>query len=307
MKPGCPRFKDHTHPKHGPEVGSVIAFGSYFRACDSRRVARYRCLICGLTFSQATFSPRYRQKKRRIVAPLYRLMASTVSQRRAAQLLAVDKKTVVRYFRFIADQCSIRERQRRASYITQPLSSVQFDDLETSEHTKLKPLSVAIAVDPQTRRILGFQVSQMPARGVQAKVALRKYGKRPDLRRKGWSRLFKSLIPLVRPDAHFFSDQNPHYPTALKKHFPLARHETTPGGRGAVIGQGELKKLAFDPLFALNHTCAMLRANMNRLLRRTWCTTKKIRGLEDHLAIYVDYHNQVLTKDKEPPTPKGVS
>jgi hypothetical protein len=234
-------------------------------------------------------------------------MASTVSQRRAAKLLAVDKKTVVRYFQFIADQCSIRERQRRECYRSKPLTSIQFDDLETSEHTKLKPLSVAIAVDPQTRKILGFQVSRIPARGLQARVALIKYGKRPDQRRQGWSRLFKSLVPIVRPDAQFYSDQNPHYPSALRKHFPLARHETTPGGRGAVIGQGELKKLVFDPLFALNHTCAMLRANMNRLLRRTWCTTKKIRGLEEHLAIYVDYHNRVLTKDEESPTPKGVS
>jgi hypothetical protein len=174
---------------------------------------------------------------------------------------------------------------------------VQFDDLETSEHTKLKPLSVALAVDPDTRKILGFQVSRMPARGTQAKIALRKYGNRRDERKLGWSRLFKSLVPVVRVDGEFLSDQNPHYPAALRAYFPMARHEITPGGRGAITGQGELKKLSFDPLFALNHTCAMLRANMNRLLRRTWCTTKTIRGLQEHLAIYVDYHNRILTKD----------
>ena len=61
-----------------------------------------------------------------------------------------------------------------------------------------------------------------------------------------------------------------------------------------MTGQGELKKLRFDPLFALNHTCAMLRANINRLFRRTWCTTKKKECLEDHLAVYMDFHNRVL-------------
>ena len=61
-----------------------------------------------------------------------------------------------------------------------------------------------------------------------------------------------------------------------------------------MTGQGELKKLRFDPLFALNHTCAMLRANINRLFRRTWCTTKKKERLEQHLAVYMDFHNRIL-------------
>jgi len=65
--------------------------------------------------------------------------------------------------------------------------------------------------------------------------------------------------------------------------------------RGSVSGQGELKKLRFDPLFSLNHTCAMLRANLNRLFRRTWCMSKTIQGLIDHLSLYVIYHNLVLT------------
>jgi hypothetical protein len=180
-------------------------------------------------------------------------------------------------------------------YRKNPIKKVQFDDLETFEHTKLKPLSVALAVDPYTRKILSIQVSRMPAKGPLADKSIKKYGARKDDRKQGWNRLFKSLIPLVDQEAEFLSDQNPHYPSALRRHFPASQHETTPGGRGAITGQGELKKLAFDPLFALNHTCAMLRANLSRLIRRTWCTTKTIRGLEDHLAIYVDYHNRQLT------------
>jgi hypothetical protein len=224
-------------------------------------------------------------------------MSSTVSQRRAALLLGVDKKTVVRYFRYIADECTRRETKRLLQYRRAPLKQIQFDDLETFEHTKLKPLSVALAVDPDTRKILSIQVSRMPAKGPLAAKSIAKYGPRIDARKYGWKRMFKSLIPLVAQDAKFLSDQNPHYPNVLKKYFPLAKHEVTPGARGAITGQGELKKLGFDPLFALNHTCAMLRANLSRLIRRTWCTTKTIRGLENHLAIYADYHNQVLTPE----------
>jgi hypothetical protein len=76
--------------------------------------------------------------------------------------------------------------------------------------------------------------------------------------------------------------------------FPGAEHARHLGGRGCITGQGELKKLRFDPLFSLNHTCAMLRANINRLFRRTWCTTKKKERLEQHLWVYMDFHNRVL-------------
>ena len=46
------------------------------------------------------------------------------------------------------------------------------------------------------------------------------------------------------------------------------------GATAPASGQGELKKAGKDPLFCINHTFAMLRANINRLIRKTWCTTK---------------------------------
>ena len=107
-------------------------------------------------------------------------------------------------------------------------------------------------------------------------------------------RLFKNLKPYLHPEAVIESDENPHYPNHVKRHVPHAKHIRYKGARGAVSGQGELKKQKFDPLFSLNHTCAMLRANISRLFRRTWNTTKKLESLVDHLWIYVRYHNTVL-------------
>lgn len=209
-------------------------------------------------------------------------------------ILSVNPKTVVSRSRFFAQHA---KRARLGALVATPgaLREVQFDDLETSEHTKCKPLSVALAVDPKTRKILSFQVSRMPAKGRLARIARKKYGHRPDERKEGWEALFQELSQIVHPEAAFCSDENPFYPAFVRKHFPRASHKRVPGGRAAIAGQGELKKKVFDPLFALNHTCAMLRANMNRLIRRTWCTTKTIEGLKDHLEIYVRFHNERLT------------
>ena len=269
--------------------------GRYFRRSDGQWIQRYCCLSCGVAFSSGTQLPCYRQKKRKLNHRLLLLLVSGVSQRRAAEILGVNRKTVVRKFRFLAQQSRLKQSQWLESLDPHSITKVQFDDLETSEHTKCKPLSVAIVVEPKCRKILGFQVSVMPAKGLLADRARKKYGPRPDHRSQGWQALLSTLTPAVSPSAVWRSDENPHYPTHLKRCHPDAIHQTTPGRRGCVVGQGELKKIGFDPLFSLNHTCAMLRANLNRLFRRTWCTTKTRQGLIDHLSIYVHYHNQVLT------------
>lgn len=288
MPHNCPnsdRFPDER-PK-------IVHFGSYFRSSDSRRIRRFRCNTCRHTFSTATFSPCFRQKLRRINEPLKRLLASGVSLRRAAWLLNAHRTTLARRLPFLGLRA--RHRQDQQLQRLRNLPQVHFDDLETFEHSKCKPLSVTLAVTPK-RKILGLEVSSMPAKGPLAKLSRRRYGFRPDQRRQGLRTLLTRIRPAIATQAVFWSDENPHYPGPVREIFPKARHETVKGQRGGVTGQGELKRGGYDPLFPLNHTCAMLRANVNRLFRRTWCTTKKVESLAHHLAIYADFHNTVLTR-----------
>lgn len=302
MKPICPNCFPlnaspvlSSLPLTNPNSGSVVRNGRFFRRSDSRWIDRFLCRDCGRHFSRATASACFGQKKRRINHRLKLLLCSGVSQRRSARILGVNEKTVARRLKFLAQEARRSQNEFLRRYQEQKIACVQFDDLETSEHSKCKPLSVALAVEPKSRRILSFQVSQMPAKGLLAATARRKYGPRNDERGSGWHDLMKELIPFVREDVVLISDENPHYPRFILKHHPKSVHAPVKGRRGCIAGQGELKKIGFDPLFSLNHTCAMLRANLNRLFRKTWCTTKKREGLRDHLALYVDYHNQVLT------------
>lgn len=295
MKVNCPNFKCPSLQAASPITGSIVSNGSFYRKSDSRRIQRYFCKSCSKHFSKASAHPCFLQKKRRINPVLKKLLCSGVSQRRAAQILMVNPKTVIRRFRFLASQARIEHENWLKRYIENPVYNIQFDDLETSEHTKCKPLSVAIAIDTKNRKIMGFQVAAMPAKGHLAKTAIRKYGYRKDQRGVAWDQMMKQLKPFVSKNAVFTSDENPHYPKYLFNHHPDAIHIQMKGGRGAITGQGELKKLKYDPLFLLNHTCAMLRANLNRLFRKTWCTTKNQQGLKDHLDLFVSYFNKVLT------------
>jgi hypothetical protein len=55
------------------------------------------------------------------------------------------------------------------------------------------------------------------------------------------------------------------YPEQIRNKIPTASHVQVLSRRGAVVGQGELKRWGFDPIFSLNHMAAMFRANVNRL------------------------------------------
>lgn len=219
-------------------------------------------------------------------------MCSGMSQRRAARIFCLNRKTVVRKLRFLAEQARLGLQIENAS--SPKCEIIEFDDLETFEHTKCKPLSVILALEFKTRRILGFQVSQMPCKGRLAKLSYKKYGYRADHRAQGRKALFEEIKNYIEPNAIIKSDLSPHYPADVKKYFPEATHQPFLSKRGSSTGGGELKKTKFDPLFSINHTFAKCRADINRLFRRTWCTTKDPKRLSDHLAIYAHYHNEQL-------------
>jgi hypothetical protein len=256
-------------------------------------VQRYRCQGCLKSFSG--FDCNFGQKKRHLNPVILKSLTAGYSQRRLAFDLNINRKTVVRKFLLLGQRAI--EALSRLNLCYEKVTCMQFDDLETSVHTKCKPVSVTLAVEQGSRRILGFRVSEMPAKGKLAKLARKKYGPRKDERPQSRESLFTELKPLLAPDAMIKSDMNPHYVPHVKHHFPGHLHKTFKGRRGCVVGQGELKSGRFDPLFSLNHTCAMLRANINRLFRRTWCTTKLKERLAMHIALYAINHNlRLITK-----------
>ena len=282
MERGCPHCKSQNSQAHG----------RYQRRSDGVRVARGRCLDCKRTFSDASFDVCFAQKKRHVNHPLWMLLVSGVSLRRVSKILRISRTTSARKLLFLG---RVARHELRESLRHQPkIECVEFDDMETFEHSKCKPLSVSLAVESGTRRILGFEVSQMPASGLLAKKARRRYGPRPDRRLIGRKRLLRMVRRLSKPSVLIKSDENPHYLPLIRELFPRGEHLRYKGRRGCVVGQGELKRGGFDPLFSLNHTAAMFRANINRLFRRTWCTTKKREALTAHLALYSVYHNQNL-------------
>lgn len=293
----CSRLLIETSWQNGsPNSEHVVRFGYFFRASDSKMIQRFRCLECRRTFSTSTESPSIWQKKRRINSSLRKLLCSNVSQRRSALILGVQPRTIARRFRYLAIQARMRIAQDsiKSIFNSKKIANVQFDEMITSHHTKCKPLSIALSVCSETRKILGFQISEIAPPDRLLLKSRQKYGDRADKRDEGLHKMFLAISHRIESDGIIASDYWNSYPGHVHTHFPKISHQRHLSRKATPNGFGELKQGYNDPLFSINHTAAMLRANVNRLTRKTWCTTKKISGLNDHLYLYAEFHNSTL-------------
>ncbi len=166
-------------PRCAAPRSSIVRDGSYFRADDSKYIQRYQCKACRKKFSDATFKPTYRQKRRRINAIVRLCFGSNMCPRDMAELVGVNVKTIAARLIWQAKLSREKNRHYLLEYVKKhgPIRGVQFDDLVTFEHTKCKPLSVPVAVIDGVRIPLGFRVGAIPASGPLAAISRKKVRK----------------------------------------------------------------------------------------------------------------------------------
>ena len=137
MRYGCPNKICKNYQKKE----SIVKNGSYKRKSDSRTISRYRCSCCNKSFSTASFALEIHQNKRRVNHKVFELISSGMSMRRCARILKIHPITVARKVRFLG----IKSQRFHANFLksleSQKVKKIQFDDLITTEHTKMKPLS----------------------------------------------------------------------------------------------------------------------------------------------------------------------
>lgn len=283
--------------KNTPESEHLVRkFGKFYRSSDRKFVQRFVCVRCKQHFSAATFSPCYRQKKRFLNPIIERHLHSHVWERQIARILKISRTTVARKKKFLGIQAEFYNNKIRESIPRSEFSSLQLDDMITFEHTKLKQVSIPLLVTSPNRFIVGLRACEIPTTGVLAEKSRKKYPFRKNEHPETLRTILREVAHLVPSDVSVMSDEKPGYNPIVMSVFPEATHKRVKGLRGCVVGQGELKASSDDPMFALNHTAAMLRAHIAALVRRTWCTTKKIEALNWSLQIYAKYHNKELVR-----------
>jgi transposase-like protein len=268
--------------------------GTYVRKSDRKSVLRWRCLSCGKSYSSAKYGNCYRQNKRHINGAFWRVYCRTMSLRATSLEIGIHRITAARKKAFLARIAEKEIAKDLEKTKRNPVGEVWMDDLISFEHTRCKPLSVSVAVS-KDRRILGFEISTYrPESRRMAIISQKKYGYRQDTRTQGFNSLLENIKPIMLPNVIIHTDKNSAYPKAIQAHFPNCRHKKFKSKPASDVGQGEIKEKGYDPLFRINQIFGMIRANVNRLIRKTWCTTKKEACLREHLLMYQLFHNRIL-------------
>ncbi|MBO9665799.1 MAG: hypothetical protein J7501_03190 [Bdellovibrio sp.] len=210
--------------------------------------------------------------------------------RQIARILECNYKTVHDKIQWMG----IRAKDRNSK---QDLTSetLFIDEMETIEHTKLKPLTIAVAVN-ENYKILGVRVGTIPAKGKTAAISYKKYGYRENQSAEKTKELLSQISQQIsKPFSVIKSDAKPSYSKIINEAFPNTPYQQfiAAENKEKRREQKYLKseKLIYDPIFPVNHTCAKFRDHIKRLSRRNWCTTKIKENLELHLNLYIAYTN----------------
>lgn len=189
----CP---SHSTTPHIRKIGKVYL--------KSERVytQRYKCMTCSKTFVASKIKPIKKQKEKYSIAKknVQELYCNGMTIRAITNYLKLNRKTIERKLEIIANESKTKhannkifhykdhehlltEKEREIKKLEKnPIKSplLIFDEMETHEHTPLKPLSIGIAYDAYNDQIIDIRVCRFKPRGKYKEIL--KY--KPDLKKK---------------------------------------------------------------------------------------------------------------------------
>ena len=271
---------------------------SFRRKCDGRTVARFACDRCKRSCSTQTFRLDYRLRRVDLWSSLFMSLCSKVTLRQNARHYHCDRKTVAARLKLFGEHCqnlhlAILEQARARGGIA---GSFQLDELETYEHNRrLFPLTVPVLIERKSFFVLWSQSAPLPARGGlrpadrAKKEAIEKATgcKRKSGSRAAVARSFELLQRYVSAEGpvRVQTDEKHTYASELKKRFgERLEHRRYSSKAPRVYGSA---------LFPINHTLALMRDGISRLVRRTWAASKQAVWLERHQWIWIAWRNYV--------------
>ncbi|MBL8857413.1 MAG: hypothetical protein JNL28_02765 [Planctomycetes bacterium] len=294
--PYCPRVDCPSRAGDGPAF-RFRSRGRYRRACDRRIVRRFHCHVCCRSFSVQTFRVDYQLKRPELTAAVFDAFVSKVTQRQTARCQNCTRATVRRRLILLSRHArefhdAVLKRARARGSLR---GRFQLDELETFERDRrLCPVTMPVLIHEESRFVLHVEAVALAARGglsprllvrkkqLEAKVGVRRSGSREAVKR-----CFEVLAAALGPStgAVLATDQKPAYSAVLSAVMGgRCAHERHPGRAARTVS---------NPLWPINHTLAMLRDGLSRLVRRSWGVSKERDWLARHAWIWIAYRNYI--------------
>ena len=230
--------------------------------------------------------------------------------RQAARLTGAARETVARRMRYLGAHC---RAYHEAAVKGHGLAGVfLMDELESFETDRLiQPVTVPVLIQGGSLFVIHVETAPLPSRGrLDAYRTLRKmrnearFGVRKSGSRAAVESTLLQLRTLLKNGEflHIRTDKKSTYRALVRRHFAksFGSHELVSSKR---------RRTRRNPLFAINHTLAMMRDGVSRLVRRSWGASKLRERLDDHLWIWISYRNYIrpITVETTTTTPAMVA
>ena len=267
-------------------IPHFIKKGFHYVRHLNRKFRIFQCKACKRYFTSRTFRLDYRHKRSDLNKKVALLLVEGNSLRGIGRIEGLTYKNTYNKFLWLK---RVVEQKKKSLRMT--AKELQFDESETIEHTKCKPLNIAIVTN-ERYQILSMKVAVMPAKGKLAAISRKKYGHRANERSAKIMEAFAEVkAHLNSAPVVIKSDMHPSYRRLVEASFPGVQYRQYLGKEKKKKYQERLhenlQKKVYDPIFAVNHMAAMIRDRIKRLVRRSWCTTKKVENLQLNLDLYV--------------------
>lgn len=245
---------------------------------ETKPIRQYQCKVCKTRFSVNSLKDTFKQHKPQLNDMIMTLYCEGNTLRGMARILKISYQTVVKKWRFMADKARLRHEValQHGEIITK---YIQFDQMETYEHTKKKPLGIALSIRPKTGQILSAQVCRIPIRALTlSKQKAVEYNKQSNRKEAFYKMLSDTKHCLDKGYSVLSCDGEREAISMAKLMCPDSLIETHVND--------------YAGMWRLNHTCAKLRHHISRLKRKTWATTKSKDYLQMHLDLFIAYQNK---------------
>ena len=231
VPPFCPFPECSAHDPERVEY-RYHKHASYFRKSDQRLIPRFRCLDCGRTCSQSTFSTTYFLKRPELLPQIAAGLQAGSAHRQLARSLGCSPTTVMRQAARLG-----RHALLLLAFALDKLDSLEesiaYDDFETFAYSQELPMGIGTAVGSESWFGYGLQCAPHNRTGRRSPTQQAKAARNPKNVASGaYRRAFHNTIDLllkkvpVGSKLDLISDGHPEYPAGLRSHplRSLVRH-----------------------------------------------------------------------------------
>jgi transposase-like protein len=269
--------------------------GFFLRLYDGRRIRRFICHACGVSFSSQSFQPDYYLKRPDILPQLMTLSVGAMANRQIADHLGVSPSTIDRQLQRLGRQCLLFHAEMMKKLETPQLMAI--DGFESFELSQYYPFDLHTSVAPDSGFFLWYTDSPRRRKGAmtpeqkERRKELESLFGRPDPQavRKDVQELLETLIR-EGSELTLRSDDHTSYRPAIRAIRAIINHEVTPS---------KAYRSRHNQLFEINLLDGLIRHGEANHRRETWAWAKR-RGMTAlRIAVFLVWRNYIRRRWKK--------